>query len=273
MPDTEILVYTALMGDYEKLSEQPIIGASSARFVCYTDNPDLRSDEWEVLYRRPSMAWDPTRAARKIKILGTKETRSARSSLWIDNRVILLRPPEEFVPTWLDGCDVALPLHSYRETVEDEFAAVLSEGFDVPSRVREQLHHLRRSDPHVLTERPYWTALLARQWSADVEEAMQVWNDLVHAHSRRDQLSVNFALRPLGHAVNGIAISNFESPLHRWLHVSELPKSKDILFSRGYKYRLTQDVSDRVRGSRGAVGLRTRYNGMLDRKFNRLRRN
>ena len=63
-------------------------------------------------------------------------------SLWIDNSVVLLRPPEEAVAELLpEGVPLAMVAHSFRATVRDEFAAVADGEFDAPSRLEEQLAH------------------------------------------------------------------------------------------------------------------------------------
>lgn len=41
------IVYTAIYGNYDNLKDQPDIGA---RYICYTDNPNLKSDIWEIRY-------------------------------------------------------------------------------------------------------------------------------------------------------------------------------------------------------------------------------
>ena len=41
------IVYTSIYGDYDNLKDQPDIGAD---YICFTDNPDLKSDCWEIRY-------------------------------------------------------------------------------------------------------------------------------------------------------------------------------------------------------------------------------
>ena len=125
---------------------------------------NLRSDTWESSSAANSR-WDSPCAARKLKILGTDEVRAADMSLGSYNRVQLRMRPEDFVPRLAcSDNDITLPWRDgYRATVRDEFAAVVSSGFDVRSRVREQLFQIERQQcRRVLDQRPYWTALVAR---------------------------------------------------------------------------------------------------------------
>jgi hypothetical protein len=45
---------------------------------------------------------------------------------------------------------------------------------------------------------------------------MDIWMDQVLRYSRRDQLSVNYAIRTAGLRVNAITIDNFQSDYHSW---------------------------------------------------------
>src|SRR5690606_12290848 len=42
------VVYTAIMGRYEDLVEQPMAAESDIDFVCFTDNQDVKSSTWKV---------------------------------------------------------------------------------------------------------------------------------------------------------------------------------------------------------------------------------
>lgn len=243
------IVYTALMGRYHRLVEQPIAATSGARFVCFTDDPDLRSETWEIVNVEPLFPWDPTRSARMLKIRPDNDLlKSANESLWIDNRIVLRRDPQDLLDSWLtDDAPMALPIHSYRATVGEEFSKVLVNGFDKAERIREQLHYMNQYAPQVLQERPYWTAILARRRDPRVDRAMETWHNMVLRHSRRDQLSVNYAFAKHKLAPNGIPLDNFGSEWHEWLGHDAAPKDANILFDAGYRYTVPRHAMDRLR--------------------------
>ena len=227
------VVYTALFGRYEPLTEQPIALLSACRFICFTDDPSLSSATWEIVHRTPMVVGDPTRSARVLKILGDPILEEYEVSLWIDNRILLTEDPQTLVPRLLGSADIALPIHSFRDTVADEFEAVLQHGFDRPYIVREELSVFARHDPGILLARPYWTAILVRRNVPVIREAMLTWICSVLRYSRRDQLSINYSLASTGVVVHELDIDNFRSDFHEWL---ELPKRNSILRTRGYKY-------------------------------------
>src|ERR1700712_2653389 len=84
------VVYTALVGGYEELLEQPLARSSTVDFVCFTDDDSLRSEDWEVRRVEPALAADRIRSSRTLKIAGHPSLSDYDESLWIDNRVQLL---------------------------------------------------------------------------------------------------------------------------------------------------------------------------------------
>ena len=102
------VVYRALVGGYERLREEEVAHDSDLPFICFTDDPELTSDTWQVEVVAPRLLRDATRSARALKILGHPS---------------------------LDDADVGAPLHSYRTSVLGEAEAVLDVGLDDLSRV------------------------------------------------------------------------------------------------------------------------------------------
>jgi hypothetical protein len=209
-------MYTALFGDYEDLNETAAPDLGDVRAICFTDDPTLRSDFWEIQVVQPRFPFDLIRSARMIKILGHPLLDQFEQSLWIDNSVTLRVSPSELLDEWLAEADFALPRHSYRLSVLAEFDAVASRGYDDPTRVYEQLLHYSESAPDILQERPYWSAILARRKTDDVGAVMRTWAEHVLRYSRRDQLSLNLAVANPPFAVNAVELDNFASRYHQW---------------------------------------------------------
>lgn len=213
----DAVVYTALFGRYEQLNEQPVAASSDLAFVCFTDDPALVSDSWDVRVVAPALPADPVRSARRLKILGPPLEPRPTTTLWIDNSVVLTSPPELLLADWLDDADFAAPLHSFRARVVDEFEAVLHDERDDPGRVNEQLSHYLESCPDVLELAPLWTAMVARRHTPAVEQMDDVWYQHILRYSRRDQLSVRVAMaQAAGLRSRAIPIDNIASHLHRW---------------------------------------------------------
>lgn len=211
---TRRAVYTAVLGGYEAVLSKP--PASDIDYICFTDDPGLSSDRWNIQVIEPRLPMDSVRSARHLKLVGHEALLDYDETLWVDNRIDLLSDPNELLDDWLDGADISMPSHSFREIVMDEFVAVLDSGFDEPFRVYEQLFHYMRSDAEVLQQRPFWTAIIARRHTSHVASAMNIWRDQVLRYSRRDQLSINVALTRAGLSARSQPLDNLHSSQHYW---------------------------------------------------------
>jgi FkbM family methyltransferase len=208
-------VYTCLIGRYEKLNEQPVAVRSVIPFICLTDDHDLTSDTWRIVHVDPMFKLDQVRSQRILKLLPHCCLPDFDHSLYIDNSVILSARPEEIFARYFASTVFALPMHSFRERVIDEFSAVA--GLDDEVRISEQLANYEATYPDILLQQPYWTAILMRSHRSElVCNAMGEWAAHVLRYSRRDQLSANFAFWQAGISPLRFDIDNFVSWFHSW---------------------------------------------------------
>lgn len=211
-------IYTVVMGGYEKLREVTTTADDDVDAICFTDDATLTSATWQIRVVQPAFPSDSVRSQRLLKIRGHSSLDRYESTLYIDNAVRLDVPAGEILDDWLGdpNIDVALPLHSYRQTVLDEFDELVAAQYDDPARLYEQLLHYSEDHADVLEARPYWTAIVARRSNARVARCMAVWADHILRYSRRDQLSARVALGGADVVVKGVEIDNFESRYHAW---------------------------------------------------------
>jgi hypothetical protein len=212
-------VYTTLTGDYERLNEQPMAAQSAMPFICLTDDPDLKSGTWQIRRVAPLFGMDPIRSQRDLKIRPHIHVRDFDASLYIDNTVLLTQPPESVFERLFPASGFAVPRHSFRESVLDEFLEVARLGYDDQGRIFEQLNHYAVDCPGVLQDHPYWTGLLLRDHRNPAVQAMlEIWMAHVHRYSRRDQLSIVTAFRQAGLTPDALDIDNHSSWFHTWPH-------------------------------------------------------
>jgi hypothetical protein len=211
-------VYTVLTGGYETLNEQPAAAGRDVPFICLTDDPDLRSDTWEIRRFRPIFPDDPVRSQRAAKMLAHRVLPEFDASLYIDNAVLLRVPPEQIFALAPDA-GFALVAHSFRASLLDEFLAVAEQKLDDPARLAEQLGHYRAAFPAQLAAKPAWTGLLLRDHrDSAVAAAMEIWLAHVCRYSRRDQLAAPVAFHLAGLRPEMLAADNHESWFHSWPH-------------------------------------------------------
>ncbi len=225
-----LCVYTSLLGGYEVLNEQPVAGESEIPFICFTDDPEQRSETWQLRVVSPLFALDAARSQRDFKLRPHVHLPEYDLSLYIDNAVILTKPPEQVFDRYHPKTGFALAKHSFRESVLAEFMEVIRRGYDDPNRVFEQLNHYTLSCPEVLEERPYWGGIELRDHrDPSVRAMLNIWYANVLRYSRRDQLSLNAAFLQSGLVPDLMDIENYNSWFHTWPHAAGRDREKGTL--------------------------------------------
>src|SRR5665647_394091 len=84
-----LCVFTTLIGQYEQLNEQPVAAQSGIPFLCLTDDPDLRSESWQIRPVSPVFGMDPIRSQRDFKLRPHLHLPDFDASIYIDNSVLL----------------------------------------------------------------------------------------------------------------------------------------------------------------------------------------
>ena len=225
-----LCVYTALLGGYEKLNEQPAASRSKIPFLCLTDDPHLRSESWQMRSVSPVFSMDPVRSQRDFKLRPHLHLPDFDLSIYIDNSVLLTEPPERIMERYLPTSGFAIPSHGDHVSVLDEFLEVVKRGYDDQSRIFEQLNHYSFACPEVLEERPYWAGILLRDHrKPEVRAVLETWYAHVLRYSRRDQLSVNAAFRLTGFSPEVIDVDSWGSWFHTWPHTLGRDRGKGSL--------------------------------------------
>lgn len=116
----------------------------------------------------------------------------------------------------LEDCKIGIPLHSFRQSVRDEFVGVSGLNLDSEERIKEQLSHYTMFVKQLLDSKPLWTGIIARESCNSVDEFVRIWCHQVLRYSRRDQLSIRQAQKLSGIKINEVEIDNYNSEWHQW---------------------------------------------------------
>ena len=91
------IVYTVLIGQNEGLNSQPQIKNSKLRHVCLTDNENLKSEDWEIIYIKRLLPMDQYRSQRNLKIRPHLIFPEYKYSFYMDNTIILKTKVEDLI--------------------------------------------------------------------------------------------------------------------------------------------------------------------------------
>jgi hypothetical protein len=196
-----LTIYTAIFGDYDKLRE-PLeneissvqlddvmkikLPAGRLRFVCYTDNINLKSDMWEIRYQKPN-GKHPRWQAREAKIIGYKDLETTES-LWIDGRyefVKLIKLPKYD--------NVLFHTHSRRICAYQEAKFCLKHRVGNAIDIQKAVQTMQKAKfpPNFGL---WWTGVLWRKHCLETDRFCKKWWAAMLKGSIRDQISLPFAL-------------------------------------------------------------------------------
>jgi hypothetical protein len=188
----KIAIYTAIFGDYDNLIE-PQEKIEGCDFYCFTDNKDLKSDLYKIINVEREFS-DPTRDARKIKTLSHKYLPEYEYTLWVDANIIFRNfDVQRMFDEFLANHDIAIHKHSARDCVYDEFATCIEIGVDSPSLMTRQIVKYIK-DGYPVNNGLAETSVVFRKNTELSKEINEKWWDEIKGGSRRDQISVDYAI-------------------------------------------------------------------------------
>jgi hypothetical protein len=181
-----------MFGFSEPFNDFPYEGTGGIDFVCFTDDPHLRSRVWTIKLVDRGLL-DPARAAKQIKALPHRFLPEYDWSLYIDNTVRLKVPPKQLFDRFL--AEASSPLvcfhHPSRDCIYDEANAVIAAAYDDPARVRAQMRFYRHLGYPAHNGLAKGLFLLRRHHDPILTPVMERWHQQVLCQSMRDQLSLN----------------------------------------------------------------------------------
>ncbi len=216
----EWVVYTCVTGGYDRVLP-PLQTTPNARFVLFSDRPETRVRGWETLPLQDLAQAEGPRINRAHKILGPRLFPDHRVSLYVDGNIRILSDLTPLFDAFAEAdADIALPRHPQRETVAEEveaciamgkadedvlrneYAALLSEGFDPYARLTENNVIFRRQSPALDT-------------------AMDDWWRRVRDGTGRDQLSLPHVLSRHGLRIMDLSVN--ARVLNQWFRLYRHP--------------------------------------------------
>ncbi len=208
-----VVVYTAICGNYDELRDPPQ-PVDDFDYVCFTDNPSLRSRVWK-LRRFDEHFSDPVRTAKKPKILPHRYFPEYDTSVWVDANLDHRGDLRALLQRGLAEENLSLFRHPEdRAGIRAEAEACIRAGKDDPETIARQIETYRAAGYSGDTPIPACMVILRRHRDPRVMEAMEDWWSEIARFSRRDQLSFHFVA-----AKRGLAYSTIDENVrsNEWL--------------------------------------------------------
>lgn len=179
-----IVAYTAIFGGSDRLKAAPI-GAD--RCVCFTDDPKLSSNGWEVVCQIPPEE-KPRRTARVLKMTPHRLFPKATASIWVDGSIAIQDWPA--LVRDIGGAEIACLAHPDRSNCYDEGRMVIRLERACPSSVKDalELYALAGFRPTALST----TGLFFRRHTDRMAAFNELWRDHLDRFGTNDQVHVDY---------------------------------------------------------------------------------
>ncbi len=193
-----LVIYTVITGGKDKLNED--MNTKGARAVCFTDNPSLKSDKWEIKLI-PSLYKDIRRDSRTVKLLPHIYFPEASFSLYCDGNIICKVPLQRLIDEWLQDTDIAVFKHHTRDCLFDEAAECIRLGLDTKEAVEGQIS---RYTGFPRNKGLYQCGVILRRHTEKIRRLNERWFSEYMTGCKRDQVSFPYVLEKEGIAINAI---------------------------------------------------------------------
>lgn len=186
------VVYTAIFGDYDELKD--VLGDSNknVKYVCFTDNPHIKSKKWEIRYvPKFAEAWQMVKL---YKILPHRYFPEYDTSLWIDASFLIKRDLSKLVVEFQRNASIMFIPHYDRICAYEEAAACLCSGLDEKTKILNQICAYRKEGFPENYGLPCGGFIARNHNDENVIKAMDMWYEEICKYSKRDQISLPYVL-------------------------------------------------------------------------------
>lgn len=223
MKKNKMVVYTSIINpsknygikeNYDTL-KKPATIEKNIDYVCFTNNPEMKSDFWNVILT-PIKFNCPTRSSREAKILPHLFFQDYEYSVYIDGSTQINQKLYEFVISKLENKNFCIRNHDKRNCVYEEAKKIIEiydkNPKDDPENVLMHINKYKlRNFPKNFGLKT--TGVLIRKHNEkNVINCMELWWKEYMAGSKRDQLSLPYALYE-----SGIELNNLSQKEHKTL--------------------------------------------------------
>ena len=194
------ICYTSITGNYDNLKEPTII-SEGWRYICFTNNPNISSNAWEILPIPTELTTlSDVKTQRMIKICPHRYLPDYDECIWVDGNITIQCDLNEFTSQYCNNefCTVK---HYARNCIYDECNAVISIRKDTRTHA-EEIKAKLKSEGYPRNFGLAETNLMYRKNTTSVKRICEAWGEQMLTNgTHRDQLTFNYVLWKLGTSI------------------------------------------------------------------------
>jgi hypothetical protein len=187
-------LYTAIIGDYDDIPELEFGYSDNWDYICFTDNINIKSDDWRVVYIENSNNdfVGNIKLARYFKTNYFNYLSSYENIIWMDARITITGDLNNYLLKQKNN-DIVFLKHPDASNIKEEMNRVLSgniETVDMINKITERYSEFGYGYDNGLISSG---VMLIKNNEKTKKFYFDWWNE-IKEFSHRDQLSGNFAL-------------------------------------------------------------------------------
>lgn len=193
MNKNRICIYTCITGDYDEIKELQE-KEKGIDYYFFTNNKNLSSDTWNVVYIENDENLDDIRLARKIKVLGHEIIKDYDVTIWLDGASYIKKSVREFLDKYCDLKKYSLIgfKHNHRDCIYDEALECVKVRKDKESIIKRQMNVYKKNKYPMHNGLIESTILIRNFKDKKLNKVMEDWFREIVKYSYRDQLSFNY---------------------------------------------------------------------------------
>lgn len=183
------VIYTAIFGDFDLLNE-PLYGTTNDTLICFSNNKNLRSSHWRIVYAN---AWNPddsNLSAKVFKLLPHLFLNGYKEYIWIDGSVLLTKSPWGLIDEH-PSSEFLFFVHPHRTCIYKEIDACIAQNKVNELAVQKLLKALH-SDNYPQNHGLIAGGFIYRKNSENNAILFTNWMRHILEYGNRDQLTFNY---------------------------------------------------------------------------------
>jgi hypothetical protein len=185
------VVYTVITGNYDDLLT-PINRNKDWDYICFTDDPDLESDFWQLIHIDNPENLSPSRLNRIYKILPHIYLKKYDYSLYVDGNFRIIGDVDEYVARYSYHSPMLCFIHPKRTNIYDEAEACIRLDKDSVDVITDQINGYKSEKYPGVNGLISGGIMYRKHNDPAVVDTMETWWGEVKNKSHRDQLSFNY---------------------------------------------------------------------------------
>ena len=187
------VVYTAIYGNKDILKD-PIYVTSDFDYICFTNDTNIKSGVWKVVYEAP-IHEDPVRSAKIFKAKPHDYLSEYDISLWVDANFLIYGDLNLFLEEAHNLKDTNMMLFQHdqeRFCLYDEAEVVIRHQKDDIELVKRQIQKYKKEGYPPQRGLSANSIMLRKHNKNDMMALGNMWWEEISQFSRRDQLSLYY---------------------------------------------------------------------------------